>query len=205
MPLNKPHSFKKALLGAGKNAINATFRAAIMPDLLSEIDWQEHLKSKFFKKKGNETLCIYCETKIANCWDHFYSVRSKDKGIINANSITNLVPACGSCNDSRGNKDWRKWIESSAKGSPKSKRVNRRKLNAIICNIQNYEKTYRQSFVNYQKLLSHKDNKKLLGLNRKYEGFRSKILMILEDAQATANDIRMILETKEKTKVQRQK
>ena len=33
-------------------------------------------------------------------------------------SIRNLVPACGKCNQSKGNKDWRSWIRSGAKWSP---------------------------------------------------------------------------------------
>ena len=35
--------------------------------------------------------------------------------------IHNLVPACGKCNQSKGNKHWADWIDSDAKLSSQSK------------------------------------------------------------------------------------
>ncbi len=32
--------------------------------------------------------------------------------------IHNLVPCCSTCNESKGNSNWREWITSDAKGSP---------------------------------------------------------------------------------------
>jgi hypothetical protein len=48
-------------------------------------------------------------------------VNKKPTGYIS--EIHNLVPACGKCNQSKGNKDWQKWMVSDAALSPKSKGV----------------------------------------------------------------------------------
>ncbi len=66
--------------------------------------------------------CSYCGAS-ASEWDHLMPlvVDKKPTGYIS--EIHNLVPSCGKCNQSKGNKDWREWIVSDAKLSPKSKGI----------------------------------------------------------------------------------
>lgn len=66
--------------------------------------------------------CSYCGA-VASEWDHLRPlvVNKKPTGFIS--EIHNLVPACGKCNQSKGNKDWRKWMMSDAALSPKTKGV----------------------------------------------------------------------------------
>ena len=67
--------------------------------------------------------CSYCGAN-ATEWDHLRPLvlNKKPTGFIS--EIHNLVPACGKCNQSKGNKDWRVWMISGAKLSPKTKGVN---------------------------------------------------------------------------------
>ena len=54
-----------------------------------------------------------------NQWDHLRPlvINRRPTGYIS--EIANLVPACGKCNQSKGNKPWRTWmLNSSAKRSP---------------------------------------------------------------------------------------
>jgi endonuclease I len=46
-------------------------------------------------------------------------LKKKPTGYIS--EIHNLVPACGKCNQSKGNKEWRQWMLSDATLSPKTK------------------------------------------------------------------------------------
>ncbi len=64
--------------------------------------------------------CSYCGST-ATEWDHLRPlvVNKKPTGYIS--EIHNLVPACGKCNQSKGNKEWRKWMLSDASLSPKTK------------------------------------------------------------------------------------
>lgn len=61
--------------------------------------------------------CIYCGD-LSSEWDHLRPlvVRLRPTGYIS--EIANLVPACGKCNQSKGNKEWRLWMASAAKRSP---------------------------------------------------------------------------------------
>lgn len=66
--------------------------------------------------------CSYCGAASTE-WDHLRPlvVDKKPTGFIS--EIRNLVPACGKCNQSKGNKKWREWMFGDAKLSPKSKGI----------------------------------------------------------------------------------
>lgn len=66
--------------------------------------------------------CSYCGSS-ASEWDHLRPlvVNKKPTGYIS--EIHNLVPACGKCNQSKGNKLWSSWMVSEAKLSPRSRGI----------------------------------------------------------------------------------
>ncbi|CAN5229228.1 hypothetical protein BH10PLA2_BH10PLA2_15580 [soil metagenome] len=61
--------------------------------------------------------CVYCGDKSTE-WDHLRPlvIQRRPTGFVT--EIANLVPACGKCNQSKGNKPWRDWMISKAKLSP---------------------------------------------------------------------------------------
>lgn len=85
---------------------------------------------------ADDLRCAYCGD-VSTEWDHLRPL-VKDKlptGYIS--EIANLVPACGKCNQSKGNKLWREWIFSDAKLSPKTKKVI--DLNERVARLETYE------------------------------------------------------------------
>ncbi len=80
--------------------------------------------------------CAYCGAA-ASEWDHLRPlvINKKPTGYIS--EIHNLVPACGKCNQSKGNKPWHNWIVSSAQLSPKTRGVS--DLSKRIERLQAYE------------------------------------------------------------------
>lgn len=63
--------------------------------------------------------CAYCGVT-ASEWDHLRPLVLSKKPTGYISEIHNLVPSCGKCNQSKGNKPWREWMFSKAKLSPKS-------------------------------------------------------------------------------------
>jgi hypothetical protein len=61
--------------------------------------------------------CAYCGDK-ASEWDHLRPLVVKRPPTGYISEIANLVPSCGKCNQSKGNKPWREWMLSKAKFSP---------------------------------------------------------------------------------------
>lgn len=66
--------------------------------------------------------CSYCGA-VASEWDHLRPLVKDKMPTGYVSEIHNLVPACGKCNQSKGNKPWADWMVSSATLSPKSRRV----------------------------------------------------------------------------------
>jgi hypothetical protein len=77
---------------------------------------------------------VYCG---ATEWDHFRPLVLGKRPTGYISEIKNLVPACGKCNQSKGNKNWKEWIESSAKLSPKTRGIN--DIDAKIIRLEQYE------------------------------------------------------------------
>ena len=72
--------------------------------------------------KRGSCICAYCGDKKSE-WDHFRAVVKGRKPTGYITEIANLVPSCGKCNQSRGNKDWKAWMLGSAAQSPTSRKI----------------------------------------------------------------------------------
>lgn len=70
----------------------------------------------------SDVRCAYCGDP-ATEWDHLRPLVFERRPTGYISEIANLVPACGKCNQSKGNKPWRNWIRSSASRSPESRGI----------------------------------------------------------------------------------
>jgi len=61
--------------------------------------------------------CAYCGDAFTE-WDHLRPLVIDKRPTGYISEIHNLVPACGKCNQSKGNKHWRAWMFGPAKLSP---------------------------------------------------------------------------------------
>ena len=66
--------------------------------------------------------CAYCD-KPAETWDHIKAVVSKTAFSGFGHQINNLIPSCGTCNSSKGNKDWMTYLK--LKGLDTDERITR--------------------------------------------------------------------------------
>ncbi|MCK9285174.1 MAG: HNH endonuclease [Rhodocyclaceae bacterium] len=66
--------------------------------------------------------CAYCGG-VASEWDHLRPLVKDKKPTGYISEIRNLVPSCGKCNQSKGNKGWKTWMESTAKLSPTKREI----------------------------------------------------------------------------------
>jgi hypothetical protein len=66
--------------------------------------------------------CAYCGD-IASEWDHLRPLIKDKKPTGYISEIHNLVPSCGKCNQSKGNKNWKVWMLSSAQLSPTARGI----------------------------------------------------------------------------------
>ncbi len=81
-------------------------------------------------------------------WDHLYPLVKGKYPTGYIIEISNLVPACGKCNQSKGNSDWKEWILSNATLSPNSKRT--KNLHKRIRLIEKYEIEFKKTKLNLE-------------------------------------------------------
>lgn len=66
--------------------------------------------------------CAYCGS-VASEWDHLRPLVKDKKPTGYISEIHNLVPSCGKCNQSKGNKAWKAWMVSAAALSPTARGI----------------------------------------------------------------------------------
>lgn len=128
----------------------------------------------------DEVMCAYCGGA-ATEWDHFRPlvVDKKPTGYIS--EIHNLVPACGKCNQSKGNKNWREWIFSTARLSPLTRGVV--DLEARAARLEAFERWGSPTRVDFAALV---------GADLWNEHWRNyaAIVKLMREAEQTADAIR---------------
>lgn len=127
------------------SSITAAFFQAITPVVLpSENDVEEAL-SVLRMVRGN-CCCAYCGDPRTE-WDHFRPIVKDRQPTGFITEIANLVPACGKCNQSKGNKNWKDWMLGPAARSPKSRSVP--DLEARVVRLEAYERWRTPTRINY--------------------------------------------------------
>jgi hypothetical protein len=71
---------------------------------------------------ASDVRCAYCGDPSTE-WDHLRPLVVDQRPTGYISEIGNLVPACGKCNQSKGNKYWCDWISSDVPQSPKSRSI----------------------------------------------------------------------------------
>jgi hypothetical protein len=119
------------------SSITGVFVNSIVPNIKPN---SKELKEvyRILKLDDDNLKCAYCGVNDATEWDHFRPTVNDKKPTGYLADIYNLVPACGKCNQSKGGKNWRDWIQSEAKLSPKKREI--RGLKQIIQRLERYDK-----------------------------------------------------------------
>ncbi|MCP5088756.1 MAG: HNH endonuclease [Rhodobacteraceae bacterium] len=133
--------------------------------------------------------CAYCGDKHSE-WDHFRPIVKDKKPTGYISEINNLVPACGKRNQSKGNKDWRAWISSSAALSPKSREVYR--LENKIRMLGRFEAWSNPTIIDFEELVGKQE------WNR-YWRHLEIVQKTMKEAQIVANDIRLLIQERART------
>ncbi|WP_143271199.1 MULTISPECIES: HNH endonuclease [unclassified Azospirillum] len=79
---------------------------------------------------GSELQCVYCGAEAAT-WDHVFNRVVKGDFSGHGHRIRNLVPCCRTCNESKGQKPWREFLEIR---NPPDKDVRIRRMERFLNN-----------------------------------------------------------------------
>lgn len=104
-----------------KSSITNAFVNAIIPVVQPSVEEIAEALS-ILKITPENVTCAYCGDSSSE-WDHLRPLVRNQRPTGFVSEIANLVPACGKCNQSKGNKEWRQWILSNARLSPTGRRI----------------------------------------------------------------------------------
>lgn len=104
-----------------KSSVTNAFVNAVIPVLPPTLEEIEEALDILGMRPG-DVRCAYCADRSTE-WDHLRPLVVKHRPTGYISEIANLVPACGKCNQSKGNKHWREWMLSGAPLSPTGRRV----------------------------------------------------------------------------------
>jgi hypothetical protein len=142
MKVNKLKFPKETKITGRSSTLRGSFVKAIIPILgmnhpeFNDNDYKFGLTILSHTEGG--VKCAYCGDKEATDLDHFRAV-VKNKFVSRfITDIYNLVPACGTCNQSKSGSDWKDWIIGIAPKNPKNRGVEN--LEQIIVNLHSFEK-----------------------------------------------------------------
>lgn len=129
----------------------------------------------------NESVsCSYCGD-VHTEWDHLRPLVIDKRPTGFVSEIHNLVPACGKCNQSKGNKPWREWMLSDARLSPKTRGI--LDLSQRVQRIEDFERWSRPTHVEFEEIVSPE-------LWKVHWENHSSLLEMMREAELVAAQIR---------------
>ena len=167
------------------STMTAAFVSAIIP-IIEPTDSELQEALEILGMDSNDVRCAYCGESMTE-WDHLRPLVSGQKPTGYISEIGNLVPSCGKCNQSKGNKPWREWMLGGAKRSPKSRAVS--DLDNRIERLEAYERWRPRPPLDLEGIVE-------AGLwSRHWENWRA-LLQLMNDSQQIAKAIRSAIKAR---------
>jgi hypothetical protein len=132
-----------------KSSITNAFVNSVIPVVAPTTEDIEEALS-MLGMSPEDVRCAYCGDRSTE-WDHLRPlvVQRRPTGYIS--EIANLVPACGKCNQSKGNKPWQAWMLSKAKLSPTARGC--ADVEDRVARLQTYERWRSPTKVNFNAVI----------------------------------------------------
>jgi hypothetical protein len=167
---------------ARSSTITNSFVNSIIPVIEpTEAEILEALR--ILEMSPTDVRCAYCGDPFTE-WDHLRPLVKDRRPTGYLSEIGNLVPACGKCNQSKGNKNWRVWIDSGADRSPRTRGVP--DLEKRIELLTQYEKWKPREPINFESAVGPE-------LWREYWESWQEVLEVCRTSQEIARRIRVAL------------
>lgn len=99
-----------------KSSITNAFVNSLIP-VIEPMPKQVSAALKLLGMSPQDVRCAYCGDRSSE-WDHLRPLVVKRRPTGYISEIANLVPSCGKCNQSKGNKNWLTWMLSDAPHAP---------------------------------------------------------------------------------------
>ncbi|MEW6595552.1 MAG: HNH endonuclease [Thermodesulfobacteriota bacterium] len=165
-----------------KSTITGLFLTSITP-IIEPTDAEVREALAVLGMTESHCVCACCGDRRTE-WDHFRPIVKDRKPTGYITEIANLVPSCGKCNQSKGNKPWQQWITSSARHAPANRNV--ADLPQRIKRLEAYETWRKPVMIDYIEVLGADEW-------GKHMQFLDQVLKLLAEAENHAAVCRVAL------------
>lgn len=174
---NMPNSV--TIMGRSSSITNS-FTNGIIPTI-KPTDTEIKRALRILEQNKDDVRCVYCGDQKTE-WDHLHPliIGKKPTGYIT--EIANLVPACGKCNQSKRNSNWKEWMLGNAKKSPKTRNIP--DLNKRVQLIEKYERHFKPQKIDLERIAGKT-------LWEKYMDAYDSIISQMESAQTIMEEIKI--------------
>jgi len=166
------------VMGRSSSLTNSFVNGIVPARYPTEADVAEALQ--ILGLDSNDLRCAYCGDR-ATEWDHFRALVDQQEPTGYISEIENLVPACGKCNQSKGNAEWRSWMLGTAKLSPKTRQIS--DLEARVERLAHFEQWRSPTKLNIAELVGEQ-------LWATYRANWRQLLDSLRESQSLAFEVR---------------
>ena len=172
----------RATTAGRSTSVTAAFAGAILPR--SEPDYTQKISAlTILRIDPSDVKCAYCGDQ-ASEWDHFRPTVVDQTPTGWRTEIGNLVPSCGGCNQSKGNKNWKEWMSGNARLSPANRGVP--DLEQRIKLLERFEREFQPERIDLQQF-----QEKLLW--KQYWALRDEIINKLRSGDEIAQQLHQII------------
>lgn len=133
-----------------KSSITNAFVNSLIPVIAPSLDEIDEALG-ILEMTPDDVRCVYCGDRSTE-WDHLRPLVLQLRPTGYISEIGNLVPACGKCNQSKGNKPWRTWMKGTAKRSPAQRNV--AELGLKMARLERYERWKSIVPVDFEKIVA---------------------------------------------------
>ena len=174
----------KGSMDGRTSSITAAFFQAITPVIPPSDGEVDEALAVLGMMRGS-CRCASCGDQRTE-WDHFRPIVKGKQSTGYITEIANLAPACGKCNQSKGNKNWKDWMLGKAARSPKQRGIS--DLEERVARLEAYERWREPRCIDYAALV---------GPERwsQYQNLLNTAVAHLTEAQKVALELQAIIKT----------
>lgn len=131
------------------SSITNSFINSIIP-VIAPTDSEVRNALELLGMSPTSCSCAYCGEKPTE-WDHLRPLVMNQRPTGYISEIHNLVPSCGKCNQSKGNKEWEAWMRGPAALSPATRKVP--DLEARVRRLRTYEASQEPTKIDFESVV----------------------------------------------------
>jgi len=165
------------ITGRSSSITNAFINSIIPVVPPSEEEVQQALE--ILGMTPNTFQCAYCGS-VASEWDHLRPLVKDKKPTGYISEIHNLVPSCGKCNQSKGNKEWKTWLLSTAKLSPTARGI--KDIPERVKRLEAYENSKAPTKMDFAAIVGHE-------IWARHQDYLDRVQSLMRESQELAAKI----------------